>query len=250
MFPGFRYKECHICFCSRDSSSTLPFRSTPFSLEWFKATKNLQSLKSKPLQSPLWETGRHYYVNFRNKLSSGKEVPWGLFQLPPCPCLSRPPVVLSGLLQSLLVHMALLKQLSLHSSMMSGNLGLKCHTPLATKTVKGLKKVLLWDPVALEAWCQRKYSIHPSIHPHRTCNCSSSPSAIYPLKPRVLPLLKTPRPVYLCRGSVGKREEEGGSVGKKKFLPPLPEVLTDETTSCYNSESKIKVKFSAKSHTC
>lgn len=66
-------------------SSILPFRSTPFSLEWFKATKNLQSLKSKPLQSPLWETGRHYYVNFRNKLSSGKEVPWGLFQLPPLP---------------------------------------------------------------------------------------------------------------------------------------------------------------------
>lgn len=61
-------------------SPTLPFRRTPFSLGWFKALKNLQSLESKPLQPPLWEAGRYYYVDFRNKLSSGKEVPWGLFQ--------------------------------------------------------------------------------------------------------------------------------------------------------------------------
>lgn len=96
-------------------SPTLPFRRTPFSLGWFKALKNLQSLESKPLQPPLWEAGRYYYVNFINKLSSGRRCPGVCFNRLPCPCLSRPHMVLSGLLKSLLVHMALLKQFSLHS---------------------------------------------------------------------------------------------------------------------------------------
>lgn len=103
MFRASGARNVTFVFLKVGPSSTLSFRSTPFSLGWFKATKNLQNLKSQPLQPPLWETGRHYYVDFRNKLSSGKEVPWGLYQLPPLPLpfsashgVVRPSLVTAG----------------------------------------------------------------------------------------------------------------------------------------------------------
>lgn len=110
----------------------------------------------------------------------GRRCPGVCFNRLPCPCLSRPHVVLSGLLKSLLVHMALLKQFSLHS-LHDEQPGLEMPPPLVTNQLRASRGPSLrsWS---LEAWCQLEYSsIHPPIHPHRTCNFSSSPrGAILP----------------------------------------------------------------------
>lgn len=48
MFWASCARNVTFVFLKVGPSSTLSFRSTPFSLGWFKATKNLQSLKVSP----------------------------------------------------------------------------------------------------------------------------------------------------------------------------------------------------------